>query len=303
MRIVYAPRALVLGEPLFVVVRIKNTSSQTLFLRKDDSLTASLFHQKNGEKVKCSVPLHQIIPPDKLPFSPIKPGWSKVLSYSFLNCNLTADVYTLSIQYTYTYKKGNGRPIFQRIAKNVRLTISYPSGVDEDAYKRTNGCPMCKKEWVLKHYPTSTYAGWVLAYTRFGNNWIPGDWRADYLEDFYRSDKEKKYVTRSTIIGYKKDGEPIFKDLREEAKEYIERGEQFLLVHPNHPMKLRILGQMAWAYCTVHDWQRAYETTKKFLQFLNEAVRTRSYIPKDVRGWQPFFEGLIQELRRRHLVK
>ncbi len=279
-----------------------------IFGKEGFSVSYTLTEEGSTKRIRCDSGIrYKRVPLLRKTHILLHPGesWKKNL-FSFEDCSVTpGHRYCLDamIQSRALPEPSWHVQFYWKGKKEIRRCIDYkvPTGVDRIVYKETNGCPMCKKEWILSHYPTSTYAGWILAYTRFGNNSIPGDWRMDYMEDFYRLDHKKKYATRF-IIGHK-DRTPIFRDLREEAEYYILRGEQFLTVHPNHPMKLRILGQMAWAYCTVHNWQKAYETAQEFLRLLNEAIRNHSFIPKDVREWQPFFEGLIRELRRRHLVK
>ena len=48
-------------------------------------------------------------------------------------------------------------------SKQISLRIEPPSGLDKNAYEGTNQCPLCEPAILLQRFPTSTYAGYVLA--------------------------------------------------------------------------------------------------------------------------------------------
>jgi len=48
-------------------------------------------------------------------------------------------------------------------SKQISLRIEPPSGLDKKAYEGTNQCPLCEPAILLQRFPTSTYAGYVLA--------------------------------------------------------------------------------------------------------------------------------------------
>ncbi len=140
-----------------------------IFGKEGFSVSYTLTEEGSTKRIRCDSGIrYKRVPLLRKTHILLHPGesWKKNL-FSFEDCSVTpGHRYCLDamIQSRALPEPSWHVQFYWKGKKEIRRCIDYkvPTGVDRIVYKETNGCPMCKKEWVLKHYPTSTYTGWVL---------------------------------------------------------------------------------------------------------------------------------------------
>jgi tetratricopeptide (TPR) repeat protein len=300
---VSAPRVL-LGEPLSanIVLRAPGLKDSAVLVTSRRFLAVSL----TGPQGPCKE-LFQVDEMRKQPWSPWLdavtlsseiPNWEESLDL-LLHYGLTSPgAYTLTIHWgsaplddfaaTQLRKRLDqqfqGRAlVFQdKLSLNAELhfVIERPTGIDHEAFVSLKGCPTCDPAKLLKDFPASTYAAYVV-WEKY-KPWVPGMMQQ---ETAVSGEAARAYAER--IVNPKKD--PSVKDYRTSpdlAQGQIKQAEAILQVHPDFPFRSGLyyflgienleLGQfpqavMAFTKCLNEDpTPKMCETAKIYLEVLNK---------------------------------
>ncbi|RLE36305.1 MAG: hypothetical protein DRJ61_01060 [Acidobacteria bacterium] len=113
---------------------------------------------------------------------------------------------------------------------------------------------------LLAHYPTSTYAGWVIR--RMSPGARMRHWTVEEMfEDLHRPHLER--TGRRGQGGHDSEGNFKWITPEEEAKKYIGLAEPFLSKHEDHILTPVISRRLALAHFVLHQWQEGYEAMKR----------------------------------------
>jgi hypothetical protein len=143
--------------------------------------------------------------------------------------------------------EGEDRTLIEELKKN------YPNGYKcmliDLAFNKN------LREYVLEKYPTSTYAGWVLAESIYSGGQLECYERKEYIDKminfFTLSDDDKKLEMygKTDIRGWTSPSEF--------AKKYVDLAENFLKIHNDFGALNGIYLKLAIAYMALNKWQEA----------------------------------------------
>jgi len=152
-------RNYIAGAPIIVKVKIKNISGA--IQEEPPKEGVWLLKGKYCPSYEIDSEVVPLLKEDKMNEVHIKvnANWEKEIYYDLSRiCLLNkAGLYELEyklISSVYKYEIAE--------AAKINIEISYPKGIDEEAYEEFKGFPLAYPEKILEKYPTSIYAGWAL---------------------------------------------------------------------------------------------------------------------------------------------
>jgi hypothetical protein len=174
IRVLSAPPKLPLGAPVTVTAEVMNASGHPITVAygyHGFRLVISV-GRADGKPIKGLQPGPSELPAARYTLETLPPGWTKVWSETFTCTEEPAKwvaIATLSSQGPYRQRKlgsaeeeelqawsGSGRSAQQDIL------VEEPVGIDRNAYVSLGKCPTCNTSKLLRDFPTSTYAAYVI---------------------------------------------------------------------------------------------------------------------------------------------
>lgn len=320
------PKEVILGEPIYVCVGAEYKGDGAIKIAKGERgfKVYARIERVDGKAIK------QMRPPSinwapYHSFEEIRNGWKEEVCKDISELKeIEEGEYYITGEVTsegpFYERVGNGKEIVEREAwrgkiqsEKVIIRVKYPEGIDREAYEyfkktRYKEVPLSGEgaKEVLEKFPTSTYAGWVLARTSSGAYFTDYTSGKELIEDMLKP-VEKRF--RSGVIAkcegekYKKlDKRPgeCWKTIDYIAQEYIGYAEKFLRAKNEHIYMGEILSRIAMAHIILNNWGEAYGYLSKSIELLKEDGE------KNMVGYSrnlKIMEEVKEELKLRGFIK
>ncbi len=266
----------VLGGPIYIQSELKNISG------KEQKVSGGFIYdyilkKSNGEGVKMKeMEQYKIVPCDRVEVEVIGINWAQrkgidLRRYYYIK---EGGEYTIMVR-AYPFcdigkERGSGR--IERTWKGEvrseekKIFITYPEGEDKEAYEYFRGdIPREgeKAKELLTHFPTSTYAGWVLARRTSGVDFLYENGKA-MIDDILKPAMERE--GRRGSLGKDKNGKERWVMPEEEAENYIKYAEKFLSSNGEHILSGFIYARLSLGYLALHSWEDAYKSMNESLK-------------------------------------
>ena len=191
----------------------------------------------------------------------------------------------------------------------IEFNIEAPQGIDLQAYKdaeklstdnydknMTKKDIVCswllRKDFILKKFPTSLYAGWALLATYSGATLTYRN-GVELINDLSLTEEEQKEKSAKRYHRKTMDAPGWISPIGV-AENYLTLAEPYIKLHPDFSSSSLIHVKMALAYMVLHRWQEGANSIDKCLEL---------GLPPDWSEYKTLLKETRQELARRGWIK